>query len=383
MLKRMMASLAIAREKRGKELQPLTGRQVDEAVTWQTVVSAMADAAVVLDEAERVIHANGPFAELYPDVRMGQQMSLWLRNPDFMQAIDNAAIDAEATTVTLSERLPVERSISARVVRIYMDNKEALKSGMPFLLVTFRDLTEHGKLAQMRADFIANASHELRTPLASLRGFIETLQGPARGDASAQERFLKLMAGQAERMTRLIDDLLSLSRVEMREHVRPRGIVDMNEVAEYVIETMEGLAEATEVELVSTLCAASPKFRGDRDEIVQVLSNLIHNAITYGGKGGKVSVIVSIDEGRGRWGQRVRLSVTDTGPGISQEHLPRLTERFYRPSVAVSRSHGGTGLGLAIVKHIISRHRGELEINSVVGEGSTFTVLFDSISQSG
>ena len=116
---------------------------------------------------------------------------------------------------------------------------------------------------------------------------------------------------------------------------------------------------------------------------MQVLSNLIHNAITYGGKGGKVSVIVSIDEGRGRWGQRVRLSVTDTGPGISQEHLPRLTERFYRPSVAVSRSHGGTGLGLAIVKHIISRHRGELEINSVVGEGSTFTVLFDSISQSG
>ncbi|MFV0368760.1 MAG: ATP-binding protein [Hyphomicrobiaceae bacterium] len=383
MLKRMMARLAIAPEKHDRSSGPLAGKEGAEAVTWQTVVSAMADAAVVLDEAERVIHANGPFAELYPDVRMGQQLSLWLRNPGLMQAIDNAAFDAEPATVTLSERMPVERSISVRVVRIYMGKKERLKPGSPFLLVTFRDLTDQGKLTQMREDFIANASHEMRTPLASLRGFIETLQGPARDDQPARDRFLKLMAGQAERMTRLIDDLLSLSRVEMREHVRPRGIVDMNEVVEYVIETMRGMAESAEVDLVSTLCEDSAKFRGERDEIVQVLSNLIHNAITYGGKGGKVNVSVSIDKGSGRWGQRVRLAVSDTGPGIAKEHLPRLTERFYRPSVAVSRSHGGTGLGLAIVKHIISRHRGELEINSVVGEGATFTVLFDAISQSG
>lgn len=280
----------------------------------------------------------------------------------------------------LIHRLPVEQRIAARVVRLGTASEDAVDQHAPFYLVTFRDLTEQDKLAQMREDFIANASHELRTPLASLRGFIETLQGPARGDAGARDRFLTLMAGQAERMSRLIDDLLSLSRVEMRAHVMPRGTLDLREVAAYVLETVQPMAAAAKARLHLDLCEGSARIRGERDEIVQVITNLVHNAITYGGDGVNVRVSVKHVKAQGGHPERVRIAVSDDGPGIAKEHIPRLTERFYRPSVSASRSKGGTGLGLAIVKHIVARHRGELEIQSQLGRGSTFAALFDAIA---
>ncbi len=250
------------------------------------------------------------------------------------------------------------------------------------MLITFRDLTEQDRLAQMRADFIANASHELRTPLASLRAFVETLQGPARDDVNARTRFLTLMASQAERMTRLIDDLLSLSRVEMRVHLPPRGIVELNETAAYVCQSIEPVAEAAKVKLSLVRDAAAARIRGDREEIVQVLQNLIQNAIKYGREDGTIEVRVGRDAPRGAGDARVWVSVTDNGPGIAPEHLPRLTERFYRVNVASSREKGGTGLGLAIVKHILNRHRGELRIASRLGAGSTFTASFEELGAS-
>lgn len=365
----------------GANLEAGRARQrKSSGMDWRVLLAALPDAAVVLDPLSRVLEVNAPFLELYPDVRAGAPLNRWLRNPDLFDAIENAAQDGRPQVVVLIHRLPVERRIAARVVRLSELAAVELRRGAPFLLVTFRDLTEQDKLAQMREDFIANASHELRTPLASLRGFIETLQGPARGDAAAQERFLGLMAGQAERMTRLIDDLLSLSRAEMRAHVMPRGTVELNEVAEYVLATVEPMAEASGAQLELERADGEALIRGEHDEIVQVITNFVHNALTYGGTGVRVRVTVSRIAGQNGRGDRLRLAVQDNGPGIAKEHLPRLTERFYRPSVSASRSKGGTGLGLAIVKHIVARHRGELEIQSQPGQGSTFAVVFDAVA---
>ncbi len=346
---------------------------------WRAVVDAIPTAAVALDAAGTVVHHNRLVAELFSKIENGRPLSQVTRNPDLIAAVDRALASDERITVELVERVPVERRISATVSRL----SPSIEPSSPHLLVTFRDLTEQDKLAQMRADFIANASHELRTPLASLRAFVETLQGPAREDAAARERFLKLMASQAERMTRLIDDLLSLSRVEMRVHLPPRGIVELNETAAYVCQSLEPVAESAKTHLAFVRDGVPARVRGDREEVVQVLQNLIQNAIKYGREGGHIEVRVGRDAPRGSSTARVWVSVTDDGPGIAPVHLPRLTERFYRVNVASSREKGGTGLGLAIVKHILNRHRGELKIASKLGAGSTFTASFEELGPGG
>jgi two-component system phosphate regulon sensor histidine kinase PhoR len=249
------------------------------------------------------------------------------------------------------------------------------------ILILMRDLTELERINQMRADFIANASHELRTPLASLRGFIETLQGTAKDDPKARDRFLAIMGEQASRMTRLIDALLSLSRVEMNAHVPPSGLIDLNDVLEHARDTLEPLAKSNELRIEVEGFGRPAIVRGDRDELVQVLQNLVHNALKYGANGGKVRLEAKRLAPHGRQGTRYAIAVIDQGPGIAAEHLPRLTERFYRIE-AESKEKGGTGLGLAIVKHILNRHRGELLIASKPGKGSTFTIVLNAASES-
>lgn len=344
--------------------------------SWRALVDAFPEAAIALDAGGFVLHVNGRVKDLFPKAKSGFPLSYVTRNPELNDAVDRIAEAAEPIVVQLFERVPVERRIEATVSRLQGVGD---RRGLPAVLVTFRDLTEQDRLAQMRADFIANASHELRTPLASLRGFVETLQGPARDDAVARERFLGIMASQAARMTRLIDDLLSLSRVEMRVHVPPKGVVDLNEVATYVAQALEPLAAANATRLEIRTPNAKSRMRGDREEIVQVIQNLAHNALKYGREGGRVEISVTrVMDGRPPE-PRLLLAVADDGPGISSEHLPRLTERFYRANAAQSRDKGGTGLGLAIVKHIVLRHRGELRIASEVGKGSTFSVLFEDL----
>ena len=342
---------------------------------WRAVIDAVPTAALALDGAGCVVHHNRLITELFPKIRVGQTMSQITRNPDLIGAIDSALASDDRVDVELIERVPVERRVSVTVSRVA--RTAALSA--PFLLITFHDLTEQDRLAQMRADFIANASHELRTPLASLRGFVETLQGPAREDPSARERFLPLMASQAERMTRLIDDLLSLSRVEMRVHLPPRGIVELNETAAYVCQSLEPLIDVTKAEITFDCHETPARIRGAREEIVQVIQNLVQNAIKYGREDSKIQVRVGRDPPKGSLPAKVWVSVTDDGPGIAREHLPRLTERFYRVNVASSREKGGTGLGLAIVKHILNRHRAEMKITSKLGGGSTFSVSFDEL----
>ena len=219
----------------------------------------------------------------------------------------------------------------------------------------------------MRADFVANASHELRTPLAALSGFIETLKGPARDDVAARERFLNIMESQATRMARLIDDLLSLSRIELNAHLRPDKPVDLLSVVRQVVDALQTLAKDRDVEISIAAPAAALIVPGDRDELIRVFENLIENALKYGASGKRVEVTLSR---AGTAGQaEAVVAVRDYGPGISAEHLPRLTERFYRVDVAGSRALGGTGLGLALVKHVLNRHRGRLSVASQAGRG--------------
>jgi two-component system phosphate regulon sensor histidine kinase PhoR len=288
--------------------------------------------------------------------------------------------------------VPVPREIAARVIPM----EPPLADGGR-LVVVLSDRTRERAVERMRADFVANASHELRTPLASLIGFIETLLGPARDDPVASERFLGIMAEQSERMRRLIDDLLGLSRIELTEHTPPTGRVDLAELAAREAEAMGPILAQRRARLALDLtpAIAAP---ADAEQLAQVVRNLLENAARYGREGGAIRLGVAYRAGAeaprpeeaasagGRLGRRVEgharlparpgvvLSVTDDGPGIAKEHLPRLTERFYRVDKGRSRSAGGTGLGLAIVKHIVNRHRGQLVIDSEEGVGTTFRI---------
>lgn len=250
-------------------------------------------------------------------------------------------------------------------------------------LVSFEDVTHMEQARQMRRDFVANVSHELRSPLTSLLGFIETLQGPALGDTAATERFLKIMAGEAGRMERLVQDLLSLSRVEEQLRVRPTDPVNLSDVVVSVTDALKNLAREHEVELRSDLPESPIIVPGDKDQLQQVLTNLVENAIKYGGQGKTVvlSVAITHQEATVR-GPAAVIAVIDEGPGIDPTHIPRLTERFYRVDSHRSREVGGTGLGLAIVKHIIGRHRGRLRIESELGQGSEFRVVLPQDGQS-
>ncbi len=339
------------------------------ALGAEKLVGAMPAPAILVDAEARVMLANDPARELLPALRIGEPLVLALRAPDVNDAIRRVAAGGEAETALWSERVPIERLFQVDVAPLATDLGDVVA-----MLLTLRDLTEARRVERMRADFIANASHELRTPLASLLGFIETLQGSAQADAKARSKFLEIMREQGRRMARLIDDLLSLSRIEQKQHLRPATQVDLAQVARHVADTLAPLAREMEVELA--LDATAPVMViGERDELVRVAENLIENAIKYGaqphGGGGASKVVISV----ARRAKDGCLTVRDYGYGIAPEHLPRLTERFYRVDPGQSRAKNGTGLGLAIVKHILARHRGRLTIASRLGEGSTFTAF--------
>ena len=246
-------------------------------------------------------------------------------------------------------------------------------------LISVTDVTAIRRHGRTRADFVANASHELRTPISVLAGCIETLRGPAREDKAASDRFLEMMDVQADRMSRLVNDLLSLSKIELNEHYPPSSTVSLSSVIPPVVDSLQFAAESRRIEVSIDSEIAEPGVVGDRDELTQLFQNLIDNAIKYGAEGSSVRIAIGSGtlEGSGDRTQgidAIRVAVEDEGEGIPAEHLQRLTERFYRVDTARSREMGGTGLGLAIVKHIVNRHRGGLAIESELDVGSVFTV---------
>jgi two-component system phosphate regulon sensor histidine kinase PhoR len=337
------------------------------------VLERLPDPFMLLDDAGRVIFANRAMVAVIGTDTQRKHVSSVLRTPAVLQSVARTAATGEPTSVEFSFPVPVERHFQAYVTRT-----EQMPRWTALLL---HDVTAAKRAEEARADFVANASHELRTPLAAVSGFIDTLKGHARDDESAREKFLEIMSVEANRMRRLIDDLLSLTRIEQNEHVPPAGDVDIADVVREAASAMQGLAQLDDVTITIADAQDLPPVAGERDELIQLFQNLVHNAIKYGRVGGHVWISFAYAPGsaalRGRRnaGAMISISVRDDGEGIPREAVPRLTERFYRVDVKRSRERGGTGLGLAIVKHIANRHKGRLVIESRAGEGSTFTVL--------
>ena len=339
------------------------------------VQAALPEPLLLLDPGRRVVRANDAAVQLLGDRLVERDLAAVLRHPAVLAATDAVLRGEGGRLVEFEMPNPVERHLSARIAPLQPPTVEGAAA-----VLLLHDLTDLKRSERLRADFVANASHELRTPLASLVGFIETLRGPAREDSAARERFLAIMAEQAARMARLIDDLLSLSRIEMNEHRAPTGAVDIASVLRSIADTLEQRAAARGMRFTFDLPEDLPPVLGDSDELTQVFQNLLDNAIKYGASGTAI-VISAQSSARSlavtRGVQRspaLAIAIKDSGPGIPRDYLPRLTERFYRIDPARSRELGGTGLGLAIVKHIVGHHRGALEIESELGIGSVFTV---------
>ncbi|KAA0597642.1 two-component system phosphate regulon sensor histidine kinase PhoR [Azospirillum lipoferum] len=376
----------------------------------EAVIDALPAPLLLMDADRQVVRANQTARELFGDKIVDRDLASSLRTPAVLEAVDSVLRGGASRIIEFTLPVPVERSFEAQVKpfqRLVPEPDPSLLDGEiedePALrpptvarmaILTLHDVTAARRSEQMRADFIANASHELRTPLSSLLGFIETLRGPARDDPEAQDRFLAIMHDQASRMTRLVNDLLSLSRIELDEHMPPSGRVDVVEELENVIAALQLKAAERRIRLRLEAPEELPPVVGDEDQLTQVFQNLVSNAIKYTREDTDVTVTVALADGAavgftglpapggmgkdkrvGRGGTAmVSVSVRDRGDGIARTHLPRLTERFYRVDAARSRAMGGTGLGLAIVKHILNRHRGRLTIESEVGVGSAFTV---------
>ena len=338
----------------------------------EAIIEAVPDPLIVLDRQRRILRANSASTEFTGAGAEPRDLAAALRNPLLLAAADAVLRGEPARSVEFTLSVPTEQVLRARFARIADAVGEAAAPGAATAILTLHDVTALKRSEQMRADFVANAGHELKTPLATLIGFIETLLGPARDDPAARERFLGIMHEQAGRMARLVDDLLSLSQIELNEHVAPTGRVALAPVIDEVARGLELRAAEREIKIACILPADLPEVVGDRDELAQISQNLLDNAVKYARPCSEVTVTGG--SGTGPSGRMVRIAVSDQGDGIAGEHLPRLTERFYRVDTARSRELGGTGLGLAIVKHIVSRHRGRLDIASELGQGSTFTI---------
>src|SRR5882762_3436025 len=320
-----------------REWREHAGRTELQLAAAEAAIAAVPDPVILIDRNRRIVRANAVLA------------------------------GADVRTVEFSVSVPVARLLEARLARIEGPSLDGAAA-----IITLHDITALKRADEMRADFVANAGHELKTPLSTLLGFIETLRGPARDDAAARERFLGIMHEQAGRMARLVDDLLSLSRIELNEHIAPTARIAIEPVIENVAAALELHAAERGMRIDLNLPDDLPEVQGDRDELAQVFQNLLDNSVKYARRDSEITVTAGAGEGPAA--AMLWVAVADQSDGIPNEHLARLTERFYRVDNARSRELGGTGLGLAIVKHVLNRHRGRLDIASTLGKGSTFTV---------
>ncbi len=328
------------------------------------------DPVVVVDSNRLVVAANKPARDLLPSNYLGRDLAMSLRHPDLLAAVDSAFSSGVDEDCEITLPGAVSRIFDLRVFSF--QNEESVS---PEAVLVFRDVTLARRSDQMRADFVANVSHELRSPLSAMLGFIETLRGPAKDDNEARVRFLAIMQSEAERMSHLVQDLLSLSRVEVNEHIAPTSVAKVTTILENLKEMLSPRAAEKNMTIVLHTAERLPTAIGDPDQLHQVFRNLVDNAISYGMEGTVIRLSAKrVERVPNIGGPGVAVSVCDEGDGILAEQIPRLTERFYRSDKGRSRSMGGTGLGLAIVKHIVSRHRGTLSVKSEMGKGSTFTV---------
>ncbi|MCH7538953.1 MAG: PAS domain-containing protein [Proteobacteria bacterium] len=375
-------SWAIGRLKRSLERK--SGELEARVGAGEIILDSLPDPLIMLDDGLRIVRANLAARNLLDQNLGGRDLAAVLRNPAVLEAAQAVLAGAAGRTVEFTLPGRIERTLRARIEPLSTRAADGTAA-----VLALHDLTAAKRSEQMRADFIANASHELRTPLSTLIGYIETLSGTASEDAEARQRFLGIMHDQASRMSGLVDDLLSLSRIELHEHSPPDGRVDLATVLKDVADTLALDARAKGMTIALDLPPAAPAVVGDGEELIQVFQNLVDNAIKYGRPNSTVTAKVTRTErGPGPLSKPstegvVVVAISDQGAGIAREHLPRLTERFYRVDAARSRELGGTGLGLAIVKHILNHHRGALTIESQAGKGSTFTVYLAATPPAG
>lgn len=340
-----------------------------QRLSGEYLAAAVADPLIIFDRTATIVHANAAAFAAFGGLAPGMSLSLKFRAPEMQALLDSVLSGTVASEIVdFTEKLPVERA--------YRVSASSVGHATDLYVLVFKDQSEARRIDRMRADFIANASHELRTPLASISGFIETLRGPARGDPAARDQFLQIMQNQTGRMARLIDDLLSLSRLEMKPYLKPGTEVDLRQTIDSVIDSLAPLARENGVAIERDFVDGPLDVPGDRDELFQVFENLLENACKYGQSGGRVTVSIERDGTGPEPG--IDVTIRDYGPGIPEEHIPRITERFYRVDVESSRTQKGTGLGLSIVKHILTRHNARLSIKSEVGKGAAFSVHLPS-----
>ncbi len=336
-----------------------------------SILNALGHATFVINRQRRIVLINDIAQERFGNGLVGQDFVRAVRHPDCLQAIDDVLHGLKRSRAVIAIEAPVRTTFEVSVASLGEDNADGLRA-----IVSLTDVSHVREAEQMRSDFVANVSHELRSPLTALSGFIETLKGAARDDPEARSRFLGLMDREAQRMIRLISDLLSLSKVEENERLRPTGRANVGAIVAHVVATLEDQANHENKRLVVQQPANCPEVPGDSDELTQVFQNLIENAIKYSGEDTEITVSMSTrEQAPGIRGRAVQIDISDRGPGIPAAHISRLTERFYRVDDGRSRDKGGTGLGLAIVKHIVNRHRGRLQIRSEIDVGSTFSVI--------
>lgn len=339
-------------------------------------LNSLPSPVLLINDEHKIIFANNEAVNALGVGSAGDDAYLFLRQPSLMAQIDAALVGKtlDETSEDVRYTTSAERSFDVSVASFGAVGED---SQTMLAMVFFYEVTSLLSTERMRVDFVANASHELRTPLASLMGSIETLQGPAKDDPDAQERFLNIMQRESERMTRLIDDLLSLSRIELDRHKAPDTVITLERVAQFVINSVEPIARERDIKFAVHMPPDLPNVIADEDQIIQVLLNLFVNAAKYADAGTTVHISGTLND----TGSAVEVNIRDEGPGIAPQHLARLTERFYRVDTARSRKMGGTGLGLAIVKHILLRHETPLEIKSELGRGTQFTFFLKNANR--
>lgn len=345
------------------------GRDRDQ----ERILDALVEPVLLLSTERRITFLNAAAQEAFGRDLVGRHVTRAVRHPDVLETLDEVMAGRRQARTTVTLNLPAP--VTYRVSTLALEGVGRRGADEPAAVMSFGDVSHVIRAEAMRSDFVANVSHELRSPLTALTGFIETLGGAARDDAAARDRFLAIMAEEAARMDRLIGDLLSLSKVEAEERVRPTAPVHLHHVVARTVAMLAPEAQAANKPIAFVPTSQTAIVPGDEDQLVQVFQNLVENALKYSRPASPVRVDMGVSAREpGFPGPVARVEVVDSGEGVAPEHLPRLTERFYRVDTGRSRALGGTGLGLAIVKHIVNRHRGRLTIRSTVGEGTRVTV---------
>ncbi len=351
----------------------------------EILVDTLPDILIMTNDDKDIVRTNRAARNIFGQNLAHRPLRDIIPNDKLLNSITTVVEDLHGQEIEFHLPEPLPRDFQAIIERFPIPSEGGIT-----IIITMTDITQQKRVQRMRADFVANASHEIRTPLASIIGFIETLRGPAKDDAKARDEFLRVMGDQAERMSKLVNDLLSLSKIEMNAHSTPISRVDFLKIVRTEKQHFEWACKQKNITLKVKVNDNLPATKGDDDELAQVVRNLLGNAIKYSNPDTEIVVTVKLtsnmpdDPNFRNLKRAICFSVQDHGEGIAKEHIPRLTERFYRVDTARTRTVGGTGLGLAIVKHVLNRHHGALVIESNIGEGSTFSVylpVYEDITQ--